>query len=230
MTAQSSVNLQNKPFYKFLPYFLTKLRFLRPQMIMTGIFALLSYPLVGIFMNFLVDADIRVSEMSVLKNCTISELQNAKNAASVAQSLAEMSIVIGGICLVGMFVFTFVTTLRSFRYLYNKNAVDMDYALPVNHNTRFFADLAAVFTTSIIPHFISVIIGIIFTNVISEKATVFYVAKYAINVEFVEVIASIVLLKYLRRHNFLPRHGDFTHRYVGNFSTFLRKLPVWRSI
>lgn len=193
MTAQSSVNLQNKPFYKFLPYFLTKLRFLRPQMIMTGIFALLSYPLVGFFMNFLVDADIRVSEMSVLKNCTISELQNAKNAASVAQSLAEMSIVIGGICLVGMFVFTFVTTLRSFRYLYNKNAVDMDYALPVNHNTRFFADLAAVFTTSIIPHFISVIIGIIFTNVISEKAKVFYGAKSAINVELVEVIASIVL-------------------------------------
>ena len=77
MTAQSSVNLQNKPFYKFLPYFLTKLRFLRPQMIMTGIFALLSYPLVGIFVNMWLDADIRVSELRALQNYTSLELQNA---------------------------------------------------------------------------------------------------------------------------------------------------------
>ena len=200
MTAQSSVNLQNKPFYKFLPYFLTKLRFLRPQMIMTGIFALLSYPLVGFFVNMWVDADIRFYDFRMLSNQLGSqdirltlEYQAAQSALNTAQSLAEMSIVIGGICLVGMFVFTFVTTLRSFRYLYNKNAVDMDYALPVNHNTRFFADLAAVFTTSIIPHFISVIIGVIFTNVISDKAKAFWGAHNAGNVELVEVIASIVL-------------------------------------
>ena len=192
MTAQSSVTLQNKPFYKFLPYFLTKLRFLRPQMIMTGIFALLSYPLVGIFVNMWLDADIRVSELRALQNYTSLELQNAMNAENVAQSLATMNIVIGSICLVGMFVFTFVTTLRSFRYLYNKNAVDMDYALPVNHNTRFFADLAAVFTTSIIPHFISVIIGVIFTNVISEKAKV-YVGAFSIDIEMIETLSSIVL-------------------------------------
>lgn len=193
MTAQSSVNLQNKPFYKFLPYFLTKLRFLRPQMIMTGIFALLSYPLVGFFVNMWLDADIRVDELSALQNYTTLELQNAMNAENVAQSLATMSIVIGSICLVGMFVFTFVTTLRSFRYLYNKNAVDMDYALPVNHNTRFFADLAAVFTTSIIPHFISVLVGIIFTNVISDKAKVFFGAQSAEKAEMIETLSSIVL-------------------------------------
>lgn len=193
MTAQSSVNLQNKPFYKFLPYFLTKLRFLRPQMIMTGIFALLSYPLVGIFVNMWLDADIRVSELNKSGDILTPELQNAISAENVAQSLVTMSIVIGSICLVGMFVFTFVTTLRSFRYLYNKNAVDMDYALPVNHNTRFFADLAAVFTTSIVPHFISVIIGVIFTNVISDKAKIFMGAQSAEKAEMVEMISSIVL-------------------------------------
>lgn len=192
MTAQSSVNLQNKPFYKFLPYFLTKLRFLRPQMIMTGIFALLSYPLVGIFVNMWLDADIKVSELNMSGDILTPELQNAISAKNVAQSLMQMSIVIGVICLFGMFVFTFVTTLRSFRYLYNKNAVDMDYALPVNHNTRFFADLAAVFTTSIIPHFISVIIGAIFTNVISEKAKM-YSREFLIDVELIETLSSIVL-------------------------------------
>ena len=193
MTAQSSVNLQNKPFYKFLPYFLNKLRFLRPQMIMTGIFALLSYPLVGIFVNMWLDADIRVSELNKSGDILTPELQNAISAENVAQSLVTMSIVIGSICLVGMFVFTFVTTLRSFRYLYNKNAVDMDYALPVNHNTRFFADLAAVFTTSIVPHIISVIIGVIFTNVISDKAKVLFIAQSAEKAEMVEMISSIVL-------------------------------------
>lgn len=193
MTAQSSVNLQNKPFYKFLPYFLNKLRFLRPQMIMTGIFALLSYPLVGIFVNMWLDADIRVSELNKSGDILTPELQNAISAENVAQSLVTMSCVIGSICLVGMFVFTFVTTLRSFRYLYNKNAVDMDYALPVNHNTRFFADLAAVFTTSIVPHIISVIIGVIFTNVISDKAKVLFSAQSAEKAEMVEMISSIVL-------------------------------------
>ena len=193
MTAQSSVNLQNKPFYKFLPYFLTKLRFLRPQMIMTGIFALLSYPLVGIFVNMWTDAEIRVSEFNKLGDILTPEMQNAIHTANVAQSLAIMSIVIGSICLVGMFVFTFVTTLRSFRYLYSKTAVDMDYALPVNHNTRFFADLAAVFTTSIIPHFISVLVGIIFTNLISDKAKVFFGAQSAEKAEMIEMFSSIVL-------------------------------------
>ena len=193
MTAQSSVNLQNKPFYKFLPYFLTKLRFLRPQMIMTGIFALLSYPLVGIFVNMWTDAEIRVSELNKLGDILTPEMQNAIHTANVAQSLAIMSIVIGSICLVGMFVFTFVTTLRSFRYLYSKTAVDMDYALPVNHNTRFFADLAAVFTTSIIPHFFSVLVGIIFTNVISDKAKVFFGAQSAEKAEMIEMVSSIVL-------------------------------------
>lgn len=192
MTAQSSVNLQNKPFYKFLPYFLTKLRFLRPQMIMTGIFALLSYPLVGFFVNMWLDADIRLAEMGASQSYLTLEMQNAISAKNTAESLMTMSIVIGVICLVGMFVFTFVTTLRAFRYLYNKNAVDMDYALPVNHNTRFFADLAAVFTTSIVPHFISVLIGIIFTNVISDKAKV-YMGAFSIEIEMIETLSSIVL-------------------------------------
>lgn len=83
------------------------------------------------------------------------------------RSLATMSVVIGILCLVGLFVFTFVTTLRAFRYLYDKTAVDMDYSLPVNHNTRFLGDLSAVLTVSILPHLISVFIGMILLNVIA---------------------------------------------------------------
>ena len=37
----------------------------------------------------------------------------------------------------------------------------MDYSLPINHNTRFFGDLLAVFSTSILPHIAAVLIGLV---------------------------------------------------------------------
>lgn len=50
MTAASSAKT-NGVFFKFLPYYRNKLRVLRPQMIMMGIFALLSYPFAGLMLN-----------------------------------------------------------------------------------------------------------------------------------------------------------------------------------
>ena len=49
MTAQNSAS---KAFYNFKPYFLYKLRYLRPLFIMNCIFALLSYPYVGMAYRF----------------------------------------------------------------------------------------------------------------------------------------------------------------------------------
>lgn len=46
MTAQNSA-AKSSAFYKFLPYFRYKMRYLRPQFIMSCIFALLTYPVVG---------------------------------------------------------------------------------------------------------------------------------------------------------------------------------------
>lgn len=176
MTVLGSANSANSArsggvFYKFLPYYLNKLRFLKPQLIMNSIFALLSYPLAGAFMVALASVENDIDRLYEQKN----EMDDAVYTAAInaawrnedtLQSLEIMSLVIGGLCLVGMFVFTFVTTLRAFRYLYDKTAVDMDYSLPVNHNTRFLADLSAVLTTSILPHLISVFIGMILLNVI----------------------------------------------------------------
>ena len=54
---------------------------------------------------------------------------------SLLYSLLIAEIIIGVLCLVGLFIFTFVTTLRSFRCLHNKSVVDMDMSLPINHNT-----------------------------------------------------------------------------------------------
>ncbi len=173
MTALGSANSAKSGgvFYKFLPYYLNKLRFLKPQLIMNSIFALLSYPLAGGFMVALASVQSDIQRLHEQKNeMGAAAYEAAVNAAyrngETLQSLATMSIVIGVLCLVGLFVFTFVTTLRAFRYLYDKTAVDMDYSLPVNHNTRFLGDLSAVLTTSILPHLIAVFIGMILLNII----------------------------------------------------------------
>ncbi|MGN1340115.1 MAG: hypothetical protein ACI4WS_07470 [Oscillospiraceae bacterium] len=195
MTALNSVNSAKSGglFYKFLPYYLNKLRFLRPQMIMTGIFALLSYPLSGLILSMLADANIKTESISdkwTASDFTMyeQEYHQAMELMDTLTSLSVMAMCIGAICLIGLFVFTFVTTLRSFRYLYDRNAVDMDYSLPVSSNTRYFADLAAVLTTSIVPHFIAVIIGVIFTNVIVDKTFLFQNAPDPADAEMVRSI------------------------------------------
>lgn len=166
MTAQSSAN---GIFYKFLPYYRNKLRNLRPQLIMSIIFGVLSYPLVaGIFIPAC-QAYARNARLWDIVAAQDYEPSTAEYIAYEAagrdlrlwESLTLTAVVIGVLCLMGMFVFTFVTTVKSFRYLYNKSVVDMDYSLPVSHETRFFGDLAAVFTVNILPHLVSILLGVI---------------------------------------------------------------------
>lgn len=166
MTAQSSAN---GVFYKFLPYYRNKLRNLRPQFIMSVIFGVLSYPLVaGIFIP-MCQAYARNARFWDIVAAQDYEPSTAEYIAYEAagrdlrlwESLTITAVVIGVLCLMGIFVFTFVTTVKSFRYLYNKSVVDMDYSLPVSHETRFFGDLAAVFTVNILPHLASILLGVI---------------------------------------------------------------------
>ena len=158
MTAQS---LANKPFYNFKAYYLNKLRYLRPMLIMNCIFAVLSYPtllgVLNVYLNFQIKYDLIRTAVQYDAN----QYADIRSTLYALESFCLLAAIICILCLVGMFVFTLVTTLRSFRYLYSKNVVDMDYSLPVSHNTRFFGDFLGVITTSILPHLISVIIGLI---------------------------------------------------------------------
>ncbi len=166
MTAQSSAN---GVFYKFLPYYRNKLRNLRPQLIMSIIFGALSYPLVaGIFIPMCQAHNKCYELFDTLTKSGYSPdtaeymaYEAASRSRDLWASLTVTAVLIGLLCLVGMFVFTFVTTVKSFRYLYNKSVVDMDYSLPVSHETRFFGDLAAVFTVNILPHLVSILLGVI---------------------------------------------------------------------
>ena len=171
MTAQSSAIKTGGTFFKFLPYYLSRVRYLRSQLIMSIVFGLLSYPLVGAFLIPVCDAmnkygDLKLRNENVITMSTEESaiLSNASEVMNQTSQSLLVAIVIACLCLVGMFIFTFVTTLRSFRYLYSKTVVDMDYSLPVNHNTRFLGDLAAVFTANILPHLVSVLIGLLLLN------------------------------------------------------------------
>lgn len=157
MTAQNSAS---KAFYNFKPYFLYKLRYLRPLFIMNCIFALLSYPTVGVAYRFYLLAENAYYSYTTAGGYT-EQLAKLLAEYNFSRGIVFAAAVICVICLIGLFTFTLVTTLRAFRYLYNKNVVDMDYSLPINHNTRFFGDLLAVFSTSILPHIAAVLIGLV---------------------------------------------------------------------
>lgn len=161
MTAQNSAN--KSVFYKFLPYYLNKVKYLRPQLIMSVIFSVLSYPALMLIINILCPVERELIELSQYISDPTPEQYEMNMALldkrSLLYSLLIAEIIIGVLSLVGLFIFTFVTTLRSFRYLHNKSVVDMDMSLPINHNTRFFGDLAAVFTVNILPHLIAILLA-----------------------------------------------------------------------
>lgn len=164
MTAQNSA-AKSGVFYKFLPYYRNKVRYLRPQLIMCSILSLLSYPLLTAMVAAACGAsnDYYQKYNELIQNHSgaqaFEQMNSIENHLQTMYSLTITAAVIAGLCLVALFIFTFATTLRGFRYLYNRTTVDMDYSLPVNHNTRFFGDLAAVFTVSILPHLAAALIG-----------------------------------------------------------------------
>lgn len=164
MTAQNSA-AKSGAFYKFLPYYRNKVRYLRPQLIMCSILSLLSYPLLTAMVAAACGAsnDYYQKYNELIQNHSgaqaFEQMNSIENNLQTMYSLTITAAVIAGLCLVALFIFTFATTLRGFRYLYNRTTVDMDYSLPVNHNTRFFGDLAAVFTVSILPHLAAALIG-----------------------------------------------------------------------
>ena len=164
MTAQNSA-AKSGVFYKFLPYYRNKVRYLRPQLIMCSILSLLSYPLLTAMVAAACGAsnDYYQKYNELIQNHSgaqaFEQMNSIENNLQTMYSLTITAAVIAGLCLVALFIFTFAATLRGFRYLYNRTTVDMDYSLPVNHNTRFFGDLAAVFTVSILPHLAAALIG-----------------------------------------------------------------------
>lgn len=149
-------------FSKFGTYYLYKLRTLRSMTILNSIFALLSYPLAFSIAIPMLNSweDLALYQMQTNYRDS-PRLQEYIAQADSWQSLFIASVVIGCIMLGMVFVMNFVVTNKSFRWLYKKSIVDMDYSLPVSGDTRFCGDLLATLTACLVPHLIAICTGLV---------------------------------------------------------------------
>ncbi|MGN1422704.1 MAG: hypothetical protein ACI4XA_04960 [Oscillospiraceae bacterium] len=176
MTAQSSA-AKPAAFAKFGAYFTYKLRFLRPNLIMNSILSLLSYPLAFALLipTSYAYAEYHIVELAEFGAYSANDydssfINTAKIMADKWGSIAVSAIIVAMVCLFVLFVFNLVTTVRGFRYLYDKSYLDMDLSLPINMNTRFCADSLAVLSVSAVPHLLAIIVGMILMNFVKFDA------------------------------------------------------------
>ncbi len=154
MTAQSwTGNLS-----KFGTYFRYKLHNMRSMIILNCIFALLTYPLA---VGMMIPTANLGNELNKRQDQGTIEYEQMRNLVQGMTSVWITCIFIAFAMLVALFLMNFVICQKNYRWLYNKNVVDMDYSLPVSDDTRFFGDLLATLSVSLIPHLAAIIIGIV---------------------------------------------------------------------
>ena len=185
MTAQSSVN-----FSKFGKYFRYKLRGLSPLIVLTSIFAFLSYP-AGFFcitmtaisydkLNaFLqaagIDGSYFTSYDSELNPVLANLMGSPEWLATKAQydmwsGIQDVMIVVMIIALGAMFLMGYFIIMRNFRYIHQKRFVDMDYSLPISEQTRFLGDVLSGLAAYLIPHIAAFGIGLgLYANGIARR-------------------------------------------------------------
>ncbi len=161
MTAQSSKG----NFTKFGTYFLYKLKTLRPMLILNSIFALLSYPLAAALALAYTNIENQISAMRAADPTGTGKFYSSEAYQQLTDQLQLMTGIMFGafavcaIMLVCLVVMSYIIPTKSFRWLYKKSVVDMDYSLPVSNDTRFFGDLLAGFAGTLVPHGAAVGIG-----------------------------------------------------------------------
>lgn len=188
-------------FSKFGAYYAYKLRSLRTLTILNCIFALFSYPAVMlVFLPFL-NADIKVDELRELPDYFNNAVYiDAIKQRDAWESLLSFTACVGVLMLAAMFIMNYVIPNKSFRWLYKKSAVDMDYSLPVSDDTRFFGDLLASMTSSFAPHLAAIAIGsslfwmMPFERDGIESVLVGEMFRVAIQLAFTGVVACVMLM------------------------------------
>lgn len=128
---------------KFGAYFLYRLKRLRTFMILSGVFALLAFPLYSLIA---VTAD-----KFFMGEGVIGIEPNEINVLSLCICILAIAF----LAVVGYFI-----TVSTFSYLHKKTLVDMELSLPVSSSQRFWGNFLAGATAYFAPFFLSVIIGL----------------------------------------------------------------------
>lgn len=169
MTAQSSrIDMNN-----FGKYFFFKLKSLRGSFVLQMLLAVLAYPFVGIVGIFAQRINEEYTAAANVYNKLYDEMGEAVHETreyliyqdllekhNIMQTLFVFSLMILVGALAGIAIMHFLTQVKAFRWLWNKETVDMDYALPVSGDARFFGDFLASLLVSAVPHLLSVIAAI----------------------------------------------------------------------
>lgn len=173
MTAQNSVN-----FSKLGTYYRYKMRGLSPLIILTSIFAFLSYP--AGFFSVLMTVTLDQKLLAMANALGISNWQYIADEQQQAwqqlhqskefldtmgqyeiwESIQTVMVFIMVLALVCLFFMGFFIILRNFRYYFQKRYVDMDLSLPISEQTRFVGDFLSGLTAYLVPHIAALGIGL----------------------------------------------------------------------
>ena len=179
MTAQNSVD-----FSKFGRYFCYKLRGLSPLIVLTSIFAFLSYPM-GYFcmtmtaisydkmnafwLNYGVDYKHQTVAAEWKSLSQTPEWLSIKEQYNIWNGISNVMTVVMIIALAAMFLMGYFIIMRNFKYLYQKRYVDMNYSLPISEQTRFLGDFLSGLAAYLIPHLAALGIGIgLYANAVAQ--------------------------------------------------------------
>lgn len=156
-------------FHNFGRYYFYKLKKLRACLVIQTIAALLFYPLAAAGFNMAFEAD-RVWREMLDKYSYSPEVEDeafraARQAMESRLEAMQAALVIGAAVVIAALVVTvimhFIVPLISYRRLYRKTYADMDFSLPISADTGFWGDFLAGATVTVLPHLISVLLGLI---------------------------------------------------------------------
>lgn len=167
MTAQiSPVNFRG-----FGKYFRYKLYSMRGYGIAQMIFGLLAYPFAA-FAGFLAlnaraaaakayEAYYALSQGmgGFIHSPEYLEWMQLLEKSNNLMTFARIAIFVCIAALAAIAIMHFFTQVKAFRWLYDKNAVDMDYSLPISDDARFWGDFTAGALLTGVPHLLSIVIG-----------------------------------------------------------------------
>lgn len=185
MTAQNSVN-----FSKLGTYYRYKLRSLSPLIILTSIFAFLSYPTCYFCALMTAIYDKKLTSMSQtvgIENWSyydqyseqiMQQLRGteewiaAESQYKIWEALQSVMLVIMIMALACLLFIGFFIILKNFRYFFRKRYVDMDLSLPISEQTRFVGDFLSGLTAYLVPHLVALEIGFgLYYSIISLDKT-----------------------------------------------------------
>lgn len=198
-------------------YFRYKLGTLKSYMIVQLILGILSYPLTIAVSVIYMKADeaafaartaynaLGVEDFSCPEYLLWMELEDE---CAFWSQMCEFAVILAVVALLGIALMHFFTAMASFRWLYKKELVDMDYSLPISGDARFLGDFLAGLCAAGMPHLIIAVPSTIFLAVYGWDGGMEILGNFA-QVPLTGVVACVYFYCFnLLLMSLFGRHGQ----------------------